>query len=280
MNLQSHELQGIEVERAQVKEVLRCLLHTILFNRALGPVRPLEVECVGFPDIHYARVDDSTLVRAVETKVEALFTALDRVKDDAGSSALASTGTTSGTSTSSGSAATAPNKTSSAQAKDSASTSATGGGTTGSKATSEKSAAMAAANSDGGTVAAVCTLSFYNKSVKKGFLGLSTKEEKVYWEQWSIPIVLARDRGKASGIERERRQQRRSEALRERLHSIVQAVNDKMEHIPPFKSNSQDLCFPFEITFSNETTHSDTSSWIPSIKRMLQQGPPMLMKNT
>ena len=32
-----------EIESFQLGEVVRCIVHTILFNRCLGPLRPLEV---------------------------------------------------------------------------------------------------------------------------------------------------------------------------------------------------------------------------------------------
>jgi len=43
-NFELFELPPLEVESYQVTEVIRCILHTILFNRALGGVRPREVD--------------------------------------------------------------------------------------------------------------------------------------------------------------------------------------------------------------------------------------------
>ncbi len=45
-----------ELELKEVKEVVRCFLHTILFNRALGTIKPKEVECDPPFDITYVRV--------------------------------------------------------------------------------------------------------------------------------------------------------------------------------------------------------------------------------
>jgi len=203
MNLQLFELAPVEVERFQVKEVLRCLLHTILFNRALGTIKPKEVECDVF-DITYARVDDDKIHKEVEGQIEAFDTAL------------------------------------------------------------TKAATPAKTNT--------CVLSFYDKVKRTRWGGLSSAEEKVYWEQWAIPIAVAKDKPKTVA-ERDRRHLQRQSAVRERLFTILSQVNDKRDHIPPFKKEI--ICFPFEITFANE---SSDSGW-GMFKRMVQQGPPLLIKN-
>ena len=51
-NCEVVSLPELDVEYHQVKDVLRCVLHTILFNRALGLVRPREVDLALF-DITY-----------------------------------------------------------------------------------------------------------------------------------------------------------------------------------------------------------------------------------
>jgi len=43
-NCESFELPQLDVESYQVTEVLRCIIHTILFNRALGTVKPREID--------------------------------------------------------------------------------------------------------------------------------------------------------------------------------------------------------------------------------------------
>lgn len=45
MNLERFDLAPLEMERFQVREVLRCILHTIIFNRALASIVPREVDC-------------------------------------------------------------------------------------------------------------------------------------------------------------------------------------------------------------------------------------------
>ena len=96
MNMEVFELdQPLEVEPSQVKQALRCLLHTILFNRALGSITPREVslfcsallfilltcfvgyhhaqvECDIF-EISYARVDDERIQSTVEKNIDKLI---------------------------------------------------------------------------------------------------------------------------------------------------------------------------------------------------------------
>ncbi|XP_064986166.1 autophagy-related protein 101-like isoform X3 [Musa acuminata AAA Group] len=52
MNCETCQLKELVVEPPEIREVLRCILHTILFHRALGLVRPKDVECELF-DITY-----------------------------------------------------------------------------------------------------------------------------------------------------------------------------------------------------------------------------------
>ena len=48
----------MEVEYRQIHEVLRCLIHTIVFNRALGCITPVEVDSELFDDVTYVKCDD------------------------------------------------------------------------------------------------------------------------------------------------------------------------------------------------------------------------------
>mmetsp|Transcript_9620 Transcript_9620/g.17014 ORF Transcript_9620/g.17014 Transcript_9620/m.17014 type:complete len:216 (+) Transcript_9620:79-726(+) len=76
-NTETHQLPPLELEQHQVREALRCLLHTILFNRALGPVRPVEVEAE-LLDLSYVRVHDEEVVAAVELSMNELCGQLER----------------------------------------------------------------------------------------------------------------------------------------------------------------------------------------------------------
>eukprot|EP00878_Enallax_costatus_P016536 GHUV01017349.1.p1 GENE.GHUV01017349.1~~GHUV01017349.1.p1 ORF type:complete len:202 (+),score=46.14 GHUV01017349.1:430-1035(+) len=57
-----------EVELHQVREALRCVLHTIMFNRSLGQVRPVDVDSELF-DITYVQCGDSGVESCLESKI-------------------------------------------------------------------------------------------------------------------------------------------------------------------------------------------------------------------
>ncbi|XP_065632079.1 uncharacterized protein LOC112033099 [Quercus suber] len=52
MNCEVCQLKDLEVEHFEIREVLRCILHTIVFHRALGLVRPKDVDLELF-DVTY-----------------------------------------------------------------------------------------------------------------------------------------------------------------------------------------------------------------------------------
>jgi hypothetical protein len=53
-----------DVEEHQVREVLKCIVHTILFNRALGHVSPKDVD-LQLINVSYVEVDDEAIERQV-----------------------------------------------------------------------------------------------------------------------------------------------------------------------------------------------------------------------
>jgi autophagy-related protein 101 len=69
MNCEVFYLKELEVEHYQIREVLRCILHTIMFNRALGLVRPQERDPVLF-EITYAHCGDSATEKKIEEKID------------------------------------------------------------------------------------------------------------------------------------------------------------------------------------------------------------------
>ncbi|CAL9075828.1 unnamed protein product [Musa acuminata var. zebrina] len=48
MNCETCQLKELVVVPTEIQDVLRCILHTIIFHRALGLVRPKDVECEHF----------------------------------------------------------------------------------------------------------------------------------------------------------------------------------------------------------------------------------------
>jgi len=65
---------NITLERAVARDVLRALLHSILFHRLFGTVHP---RCVDVLDVTFPGVSDAEIERLVNDKVELFWRALD-----------------------------------------------------------------------------------------------------------------------------------------------------------------------------------------------------------
>ncbi|XP_072952575.1 autophagy-related protein 101 [Typha angustifolia] len=77
MNCEVCELKELEVEHDEIRDVLRCILHTILFHRALGLVRPKDVDCELF-EITYVQCGISELEKEIEGKIEEFISKVDK----------------------------------------------------------------------------------------------------------------------------------------------------------------------------------------------------------
>jgi len=77
MNIQQFNLEELEVEHVYLKDILRCLLHTIIFHRAFGVITPKDVE-IDFLDFVYVCVDDPTIEHDVQEKVEVFYNTIKR----------------------------------------------------------------------------------------------------------------------------------------------------------------------------------------------------------
>ncbi|KAF3438894.1 hypothetical protein FNV43_RR17169 [Rhamnella rubrinervis] len=69
MNCEVCQLKELEVEHFEIREVLRCILHTIVFHRALGLVRPKDIDLELF-EITYVQCGDSELEKKIDEKIE------------------------------------------------------------------------------------------------------------------------------------------------------------------------------------------------------------------
>ncbi|KAI4314925.1 hypothetical protein L6164_027785 [Bauhinia variegata] len=69
MNCEVCQLKELEVEHFEIREVLRCILHTIMFHRALGLVRPRDTDLELF-DITYVQCGDMELEKKIDDKIE------------------------------------------------------------------------------------------------------------------------------------------------------------------------------------------------------------------
>eukprot|EP00455_Lapot_gusevi_P006684 TRINITY_DN1285_c0_g7_i1.p1 TRINITY_DN1285_c0_g7~~TRINITY_DN1285_c0_g7_i1.p1 ORF type:complete len:216 (+),score=37.29 TRINITY_DN1285_c0_g7_i1:64-648(+) len=193
MNIESFQLEPLVLEPFQIKAVLRCLLHTIMFNRALGNVRPKEMDCEVF-EIFYVRCDDAQINKAIEENVELFYRHL--LQNRKGK----------------------------------------------------------------------LTLSFY-KSVTKSTL-IWSREEKIHWERWYIPMALAPE--SQTTAERNRLRASCDAAVRDRIMYILSMANEKKDHLPPVHGASA-ISYPFEMAFP-----SSDDSW--SLMSMFGNSSPILLQ--
>lgn len=92
-------------------------------------------------------------------------------------------------------------------------------------------------------------LSFYERRTKQtfGWFGGAT-EERLYWEQWRVPLRVHRAPGAevASSLKG---------AVERSVFFVLSAVNDKREHIPPVSATSSGaVSHPFEIGLPGDAT--------------------------
>ncbi|XP_022740071.1 autophagy-related protein 101-like isoform X2 [Durio zibethinus] len=69
MNCEACQLKELEVEHFEISEVLRCILHTIVFLRALGLVQPKDVDLELF-EITYVQCGVVEVEKKIDEKIE------------------------------------------------------------------------------------------------------------------------------------------------------------------------------------------------------------------
>ena len=90
MNAELVELEPLEVEIYQVKEVLKILIHSIVFQRALGECKMRDTDS-DLLDVSYIRCDSRPVCQRVDEYAESFSSALERATDQARSRAAAAT---------------------------------------------------------------------------------------------------------------------------------------------------------------------------------------------
>ncbi|GAM22488.1 hypothetical protein SAMD00019534_056630 [Acytostelium subglobosum LB1] len=75
MNAQQYILKEINLEYAQLKEVVQCILHCILFQRCLGTVKPKDAS-LDIVEFTYTKLDDPQTSKQVEEKSEELLSSI------------------------------------------------------------------------------------------------------------------------------------------------------------------------------------------------------------
>ena len=233
----------------QVREVYRCVLHTILFNRAVGWVKPREVECEVLSRTTYPRIDDPALIRTVDKNVDALYALIEKA-------ALARTPHTVTTIT----GLTPPPSSSSPSSPSSSrlNTSLTSTSTSSSPSHHSSSPHHHPQQQPPPPppIPASLTLSFYESTPSKSWFGPAV--QKLYWERWHLPALIHFHKhtthragtgtgvGGGGGGGGGGREERQEERFRLVMMSVVTLMNEKRDHLPTVKGGMEGLTYSFE----------------------------------
>jgi len=68
-NLAKVIIEELEVEEVYVTDVLKCLLHTIVFHRSLGEITPSDCECENLPELRYPTAEIDSVNKDIDTAV-------------------------------------------------------------------------------------------------------------------------------------------------------------------------------------------------------------------
>ena len=119
------------------------------------------------------------------------------------------------------------------------------------------------------TVARVC-LSFYEPKDKRGGGWFGGGDERVYWEQWRVPIeVVGGDEALMNVADREANSAELQQTIVAATQHVLGLVNERKDHIPPVVS-ADVVSFPYEISLPGETE----GALLGSLRRMLTHASP------
>ncbi|KAJ0234356.1 Autophagy-related protein 101 [Hirschfeldia incana] len=77
MNCEVCQLKELEVESFEIREVLSCVLHTIVFHRALGLIRPKDIDLELF-DITYVQCGEIEVEKKIDDRIEHFITWIEK----------------------------------------------------------------------------------------------------------------------------------------------------------------------------------------------------------
>ncbi|CAM8941024.1 hypothetical protein QQ045_013731 [Rhodiola kirilowii] len=77
MNCEVCQLKELEVESHEIREIIQCILHTIVFHRALGLVRPKDVD-MELLEITYVQCGDVELEKKIDEKIDQFTSWVDK----------------------------------------------------------------------------------------------------------------------------------------------------------------------------------------------------------
>mmetsp|Transcript_32943 Transcript_32943/g.75860 ORF Transcript_32943/g.75860 Transcript_32943/m.75860 type:complete len:277 (-) Transcript_32943:227-1057(-) len=241
MNCREHVLPELELSTSMVREALQAVLHTILFLRAPGPVRPMDVDCAHFPNLAYSRIychnrgsDNSALgdgkISNSAFKSSALATFDDGVDDyfRSGTTNDAASRGKEGLNKILGFEGGSGRRQKLSQHHD-----------VDSKVDESIETFMQSLTPIGPELlSGAITLSFFERRTTRQLFGLVSSQERVVWEQWTVRVVVNNtptpvNDDSASVIERQRIQDTAEGMLRAVLMKIFECVGDSIDHVPP-----------------------------------------------
>ncbi|GAB9477158.1 DNA-binding horma [Globisporangium polare] len=199
-----HALSEICVAASDVGDAVTCILHTILFTRAPGPVRPSEATCHAFPNITYSLCAVGDVSRKVEHAVNTFEESI---------MATAAMGPPTPYGQHQGSSGYYQQS----QYGDRSGRRGSGGGGGG-----------ALGIPSGGSASGCLVVTFFERKVKKALFGLMSNEEKVLFEKWVIPVTVV---APTSAYDKESLAADTESSLQNALLHVLSAVQT-IDHIP------------------------------------------------
>jgi autophagy-related protein 101 len=152
-----HVLEELPCGAEDVGDAVTAVLHTILFTRAPGPVRPSEATCQAFPNVSYSLCAVGDVSRKVDLAVKVFEESVVQ-----GAAVLGPPGVGSGYMT---------------------------GSHFHYQQQQPYGGSDAGSSRAGGSGCLVVT--FFERKVKKALFGLMSNEEKVVFEKWILPVNVA-----------------------------------------------------------------------------------------
>lgn len=222
MNLERNILPLITIELNRLQDALRCVIHTILYNRITCTVEPQSIDST-FERISYLSIGDPALSTHVDHLIQTVVQTVSHNFN--------------------GNPASPPST-------------------------------------------SYCIIGFFQRKVDRTWLG--EREQRAYWERWVLPIVISR-RDLIHPTINDADTDIGQSTLLTALHAILQTVLNKRDHLPPLESTTSGISPPYpfdcsvviggtaESAFANANT-SMTEWGLNTLKKMIQNGPPMLMK--
>lgn len=154
-----HVLDELPCGAEDVGDAVTAILHTILFTRAPGPVRPSEATCQSFPNVSYSLCAVGDVSRKVDLAVKVFEESVVQGAAVLGGPSVSS------------------------------------GYLSGSHYNYQQQQQQPYGGSEGGASRAsgsgCLVVTFFERKVKKALFGLMSNEEKVVFEKWILPVNVA-----------------------------------------------------------------------------------------